>query len=63
MGWIEISKANDWPGIGKGYHVRLRGMKYPTTVYAFDGEELEDKISNVFRDFSDDDLLMLKEWY
>lgn len=61
--WIEISKAKDWPGIGRGYNVRLEGMKYPTTMYAKDGTELERKIERVQQDFSNPNLLMFPDSY
>lgn len=50
--WIEISKAKDWPGIGKGYNIRLPHMPSGTTVYAKNGDELEERIEKVVRDFS-----------
>ena len=52
MDWIEISKAEDWEGIGTGVNIRIEGMEYPTTVYVIDADDLERKIEEVKSKFS-----------
>lgn len=61
--WTEITKASDWPGIGRGYNIRIEGMKHPTTAYINSVEELEKAVDRVKKDFFDPNLLMMEEIY
>jgi hypothetical protein len=54
-----VTKAKDWPGIGRGYHVDV-GQDGPTTIYVPEGEDLIPHLQKTYKDFGIDPSAALK---